>query len=102
MATMTPRRQWFLDMLAEVGLIAVILAAVLLGAYLFGMPRQYNPVNGVSQMVRDPEYRAGMMKVFEHNWHVAVPLAIGIITCLAVIVGVCIRAVLRHRKDEVT
>jgi O-antigen ligase len=86
MVGMTPRRQWFLDLIAELGLIAVVLTVVLLGAYLFGMPRQYNPVNGVSQMVHDPRY-------------LTVPLAVGIVSCVIIIAAVCIRAALRRRKE---
>jgi hypothetical protein len=93
------RRQWFLDLLAEVGIIAVVLTVVLLGAYLFGMPRQYNPVNGVSQMVHDPNYRADMMKIFRRQWYITVPLAVGIVSCVIIIAAVCIRAALRRRKE---
>jgi hypothetical protein len=99
MVGMTPRRQWFLDLIAELGLIAVVLTVVLLGAYLFGMPRQYNPVNGVSQMVHDPSYRADMMKIFRRQWYITVPLAVGIVSCAIIITAVCIRAALRRRKE---
>jgi TRAP-type C4-dicarboxylate transport system permease small subunit len=99
---MMPRRgKWFLEVLAEFGLIAVVLLVVLLGAYLIGFPRDYNPAHGVAEMVRDPQYRSDMLRIFRRDWYIALPLAAGAVACVLTIAIVAVRA-LRRRKDELT